>query len=117
MGYVDGAWAEDQGAQAEALEVAAVGGVAGRRRLGVAGVVAEQALEGLLRHHASHPEPAAASYATDGGNLERLGLRSLIFGPGSIDVAHKADEYIGVAALERCVDVVEAIARARCYTS
>lgn len=56
----------------------------------------------------------AASFGTDGGNLERLGIRSLIFGPGSIDVAHKANESVSVSALHRGVDVVEAILRARC---
>jgi acetylornithine deacetylase len=71
-------------------------------------------LEGLLRPHACRPHAAAASYATDGGNLEALGIRSLIFGPGSIDVAHKADEYVSAEALERGVDVVEAVVRGRC---
>ena len=71
-------------------------------------------LEHLLRPHACCPDPAAASYATDGGNLARLGMDCLIFGPGSIDVAHKADEYVAIDALERGVDVVEAVVRARC---
>jgi acetylornithine deacetylase len=56
----------------------------------------------------------AASFATDGGNLEKLGIRSLIFGPGSIDVAHKANEAVSVAALHRGVDVVAEIIRRRC---
>lgn len=71
-------------------------------------------LQGLLCAHASHPALGAAAFATDGGNLAALGIRSLIFGPGSIDVAHKPDEYIEAAALTRGVEVVEAVVRARC---
>lgn len=72
------------------------------------------ALEGILRGFARSPRPGAASFATDGGNLERLGTQTLVFGPGSIDVAHKADEYVPVAELHRAVDVVEAVVGARC---
>jgi acetylornithine deacetylase len=70
-------------------------------------------LEALLRPHAASPKLGAASFATDGGNLERLGVRTLVFGPGSIDVAHQADEYVPVDELHRAVDVVaEVVARA-----
>ncbi|MFZ5475689.1 MAG: acetylornithine deacetylase [Myxococcota bacterium] len=71
-------------------------------------------LEALLRPHAASPELGAAAFATDGGNFEKAGVRSLVFGPGSIDVAHKADEYVPVGELHRAVDVVEAVVRARC---
>lgn len=72
------------------------------------------ALEGLLRPHACTPEPSAASFATDGGNLEGLGVQSLVFGPGSIDVAHQADEYVPVDQLHRAVEVVTGIVQQRC---
>lgn len=70
-------------------------------------------LEELLRPHARVAELGAASFATDGGNLERLGMRTLVFGPGSIDVAHQADEFVPVDELHKAVDVVaEVVARA-----
>lgn len=72
------------------------------------------ALESLLRAHASHPVSGAAGFATDGGNLSRLGMQPLIFGPGSIDVAHQANEYVDTSALVQAVDVLEAVIRARC---
>ena len=72
------------------------------------------ALEGLLRGFARSPRPLAAAFATDGGNLERLGVQTHDFGPGSIDVAHQADEYVPVVELHRAVDVVEAVVGARC---
>lgn len=71
-------------------------------------------LEAALRPHASHPGCGAASFATDGGNLARIGMQPLVFGPGSIEVAHQADEYIEAPALIRAVDVLERIIRDRC---
>ncbi len=71
-------------------------------------------LERLLGPHAADPAPTAVPFATDGGNLQRAGVRSLVFGPGSIDVAHKADEYIPVAQLHRCVDVLRQVVVDRC---
>ena len=68
----------------------------------------------LLAPHAAHSHQGAATFATDGGNLARLGMEPLIFGPGSIDVAHQADEYIPLADLHRGVDVVQALIRDRC---
>ena len=72
------------------------------------------ALEHLLRPHASVPELGAAAFATDGGNLERLGVQTLVFGPGSIDVAHQADEYVPTAELHRAVDIVAEVVARRC---
>ncbi len=66
---------------------------------------------------ASRGGTLAASFATDGGNLERLGISSLICGPGSIDVAHKANEYVDRAALEHGVDVVARLVERRCLRS
>jgi len=35
-----------------------------------------------------------APFATDGGPLAALGFESVIWGPGSIEVAHRADEWM-----------------------
>ncbi|MCP4805963.1 MAG: acetylornithine deacetylase, partial [Proteobacteria bacterium] len=71
-------------------------------------------LQGLLCPHACTPKLGAASFATDGGNFEQLGISSLIFGPGSIDVAHAPDEYVPRASLVQAVDIVEQVVRSRC---
>lgn len=71
-------------------------------------------LESALAPHTSHPGCGAASFATDGGNLARLGMQPLVFGPGSIEVAHQADEYIEAPALIQAVDVLERVIRERC---
>ena len=66
-----------------------------------------QPLEKTLCPFASDPHASAAAFATDGGNLAKLGIHSLIFGPGSIDVAHKANEFIELSALQKGTDIVE----------
>jgi acetylornithine deacetylase len=71
-------------------------------------------LESLLAPYASAPGTGTAPFATDGGNLAKLGIQPLVFGPGSIEVAHQADEHVAIDALVRAVDVVEAVVRARC---
>lgn len=70
-------------------------------------------LAALLAPHA-RPGPEAAGYATDGGQLARLGTQPLLYGPGRIDVAHRADEWIDARELLRTVPVVEALVHARC---
>jgi acetylornithine deacetylase len=42
---------------------------------------------------------ASANYATDAGWLQRLGLDCAVFGPGSIEVAHRPDEHVPKAEL------------------
>lgn len=71
-------------------------------------------LEACLVEHTDHDHVGAATFATDGGNFARLGIRPLVFGPGDINVAHKADEHVPIADLIRAVDVVEAIVRTHC---
>ncbi len=45
----------------------------------------------------------AVSYATESGHFQRAGLPTVVCGPGSIEQAHKPDEYIAVAELTRCL--------------
>lgn len=41
-------------------------------------------------------------YATEGGQFQEHGLSTVVCGPGSIDQAHQADEFIELAELSRC---------------
>lgn len=72
------------------------------------------ALHHTLCAHSPQPTAGAATFATDGGNLEKLGCKPLVFGPGSITVAHMADEYIEAKDLIRAVDVIESVVRTHC---
>jgi acetylornithine deacetylase len=62
----------------------------------------------------ARPGPEVAPFATDGGNLARAGMQPIVFGPGSIDVAHQADEFITRTALHRATDVIDAMIGLRC---
>lgn len=42
------------------------------------------------------------AYATEGGQFTNAGIPTIICGPGSIEQAHKADEYVELNEIERC---------------
>ncbi len=65
----------------EALETAANSSVA-------------QTASGVLRHMGLNSELAGVPYGSDASKLSRHGVPSIIFGPGSIDQAHAAVEYV-----------------------
>ena len=68
----------------------------------------------LLKPWAKDPVPTGVPFATDGGPLAALGVETLVFGPGSIDVAHRADEHVSLNDLMRTIDVVRDLVRRRC---
>lgn len=68
-------------------------------------------LEQTLLPLAKPDAQVAAAFATDAGHLNKLGIECLIFGPGSIDVAHQANEWIlksdlddGVSKISRVIE-------------
>jgi acetylornithine deacetylase len=42
------------------------------------------------------------AYGTEGGLFSQAGIPTVVCGPGNIDQAHKADEWIAVSELEKC---------------
>ena len=42
------------------------------------------------------------AYGTEGGLFSKAGIPTVVIGPGSIDQAHKADEFIAITELEKC---------------
>ena len=53
---------------------------------------------------------AAVSYATEAGQFQRAGLPTVVCGPGSIDQAHKADEFIAISQIEACIGFMQRLA-------
>lgn len=47
-------------------------------------------------------QQAKVAYATEGGQFQNSGINTVVCGPGSITVAHKANEYIELEQLSRC---------------
>jgi acetylornithine deacetylase/succinyl-diaminopimelate desuccinylase-like protein len=52
-------------------------------------------LRALLEQH----EDAGASFASDAGPLQALGQESILFGPGTIAVAHRPNEFVPKAEM------------------
>jgi acetylornithine deacetylase len=67
-----------------------------------------------LRHLAAllgQEEERSVSFATDGGWLSRLGIGCAIWGPGSIEVAHKPNEHLPKAEFIAARGILEATVR------
>jgi len=45
---------------------------------------------------------AAVSYGTEAGLFQLAGIPAIVCGPGSIEQAHKADEYVDISQLQQC---------------
>lgn len=72
-------------------------------------------LENILLPLAASRTRGAAAFATDAGNLNELGIQCLIFGPGSIDVAHQANEWIAKSDVEQAIEKIAHIVQAYLY--
>ncbi|MCM2562991.1 acetylornithine deacetylase [Lutimaribacter sp. EGI FJ00015] len=47
------------------------------------------------------------AFGTEAGLFQSLGMSAVVCGPGSIEQAHKADEYVSADQLGQCVDMLE----------
>ena len=56
----------------------------------------------------------SASYGTDAGWLQKLGLGCVVFGPGTIEVAHKPDEWLPKAEFEAASNHLQALIHRFC---
>ena len=68
-----------------------------------------QACEKLTGHTAH-----AVAFATEAPWLQKLGLETLVMGPGSIDQAHQPDEYLELSQLQPTVDILRGLIRQFC---
>ncbi len=49
------------------------------------------------------------SFGTEAGLFQEIGISSVVCGPGSIEQAHKVDEYIVLDELKKCLNLLEGI--------
>lgn len=52
------------------------------------------------------PDEDVVAFGTEAGLYQRAGIPAIVCGPGSIDVAHKPDEYVSIAQLDACLDML-----------
>ena len=53
---------------------------------------------------------SAVSYATEAGQFQSAGLPTVVCGPGSIDQAHKPDEFLEISQVEACIGFMQRLA-------
>lgn len=71
-------------------------------------------IHGTLCALAGQAGSRAVAFTTDGGWLGKLGLDCVVFGPGSIQAAHKPDEWLPVAEFERAAGLLESVVERWC---
>ena len=71
----------------------------------------DNAAEILLRALTGDNAVRAVAYATEAGQFHQAGMSSVICGPGSIDQAHKPNEFIARQQLEQGVDIFTKLVR------
>ncbi|TWH01232.1 acetylornithine deacetylase [Mesorhizobium sp. J18] len=49
----------------------------------------------------------AVAFGTEAGLFQQAGISSVVCGPGSIDQAHKADEFVSIDQLRSCLEMLE----------
>jgi len=59
--------------------------------------------ETLVKSLMNTNEASAISFGTEAPCFQQAGMSVVVFGPGSIEQAHKADEFIAVEQVEECV--------------
>ena len=68
----------------------------------------------LAREISGANDVEAVAYGTEAGHFARAGIPAVICGPGSIDQAHKPDEFVALSELTACETFLrKVIARAR----
>ena len=53
----------------------------------------------------------AVSFATEAGHFQRAGIPTVVCGPGSIEQAHQADEFVEVSELAACIAFMRGLAQ------
>ncbi len=59
-------------------------------------------------------ETHSVMFASDAGWLQRAGFDCVLFGPGSIEVAHRANEWLPIAEFRRAGELLDGLIRRSC---
>ncbi len=63
--------------------------------------------ESLALEWSDNQQAIAVAYGTEAGLFQNAGYSTIVCGPGSIDQAHKPNEYIEIEQIEKCARFVE----------
>ncbi len=67
-------------------------------------------LKQLACDAAGNPRTRTVSFGTEGGLFQAIGVPTVVCGPGHIEQAHKADEFVTLDQLAKCLDFLDALA-------
>ena len=56
----------------------------------------------------------SVAFGTEGPFLQKLGMDTIIMGPGNIDQAHQPDEYMSIDMIEPCINVLQKMISHHC---
>ncbi len=71
--------------------------------------------EGLVRLiGGDNADAIAASFGAEAGQFQEAGFSTVICGPGSIDQAHQADEFIEIGEIEKCMLFMDTLFATMC---
>jgi acetylornithine deacetylase len=69
---------------------------------------------GTLSQISGDGQPGSVMFASDAGWLQRAGFDCVLFGPGSIEVAHRANEFLPADQFRRAGDVLDRLIQRCC---
>lgn len=67
----------------------------------------DAAIHRALCEQLGQTQSFGVSYASDAGKLSATGMQCVLFGPGSIEVAHKPNEFVPIDEVSRAREVIE----------
>ncbi|MEY8827260.1 acetylornithine deacetylase [Sedimentitalea sp. XS_ASV28] len=76
-------------------------------------VMAENAARDLLASLLGANGADVVPFGTEAGLFQQMGMSVAVCGPGSIEQAHKPDEFLRIEQLEKCLDMLLGLARSR----
>ncbi len=71
----------------------------------------QEAITALVRALTQDNEKRKVAYATEAGLFQRIGIPTIVCGPGDIIQAHKPNEFVAIAQLERCEEFLRKLGR------
>jgi acetylornithine deacetylase len=96
--------------------IAPTAGIIVEQANSVPGLAAEKdsAAEQLALHCSHTNSTHTVSYCTEAGLFQQAGIPAVVCGPGSIEQAHKPDEFIAISELRKCEMFLKRLAERCC---
>jgi acetylornithine deacetylase len=69
----------------------------------------DSAAVALARQLLGDQPTSVVSFGTEAGIYQAAGIPTVVCGPGSIEMAHRPDEYIEISQLEACLDMLSTL--------